>query len=135
MTIGVLEATAVLALITALGLLLAVMEAPPRNPARYSGPVYDPQRGAIRRAGAVGYTGRKCPLCGQTTFGNSDRCGACGRLNIPAPVAPYESTKLLSLHPARPSLVASESPFSDARPRSTPTRHDLPAAATHAEGK
>lgn len=88
-----MEVLALLGVIIVVGTVLAWLEAPPRNPARYSGPVYDPQRPVIRRAGAVGWTGKKCPLCGQTTWGNSDRCGACGRLNVSPPAVRTESTR------------------------------------------
>lgn len=88
-----LEAAILMGIIVGGCVLIAYFDAPPRNKARYSGLVYDPQRPVIRRAGAVGYTGRKCPLCGATTFSNfSDRCGACGRLNRRPPVVRTESS-------------------------------------------
>jgi hypothetical protein len=86
-----MEVVGVLMVIVTVGTLLMYFDAPPRNRARYSGRTFDPQRPVIRRAGAVGYTGRLCPLCGKTTFGNSDRCGACGRLNARPPVIPIEA--------------------------------------------
>lgn len=98
MIAGTVEVMGVLAIVVALSLVLAIMDAPPRNPARYSGSVYDPQRPVVRRAGAVGWTGRICPLCNVTTYGQSDRCGKCGRMNTSVPLVRTESTK-------RPSLV------------------------------
>ena len=94
LSIGVAEVWAVLAVIVVTGTLLAYFDAPTRNRARYSGPVFDPQRPVIRRAGAVGYTGKKCELCGMTTFSNyGDRCGACGRSFAKPLVARSESTR------------------------------------------
>jgi hypothetical protein len=95
--IGIVEVIAVLALIVFVGVMLAWFDSPLRNRGRYSGPVYDPQRPVVRRAGAVGYTGVKCPLCFATTFGNSPRCGKCGRLNVQPRVVRTESTARLTL--------------------------------------
>lgn len=98
MTIGTLEVLAMLALIVFIGTVLTYWDSPLRNRGRYSGRTFDPQRPVIRRAGAVGYTGKKCELCGMTTFSNfGDRCGACGRTFSKTYVAPTESTKRLSL--------------------------------------
>ena len=130
MIVGTLEVLAVLAFVTTLGLLLALMEAPPRNPARYSGSVYDPQRPVIRRAGAVGWTGRKCPLCHETTYGLSDRCGKCGRLNVSVPLVRTEHTARLSLTQSRPSLLASEASPSSRTPDASSPRHDPAATAS-----
>jgi hypothetical protein len=92
MNIGTVEVIGILMVIVTVGTLLMYLDLPPRNKARYSGLVYDPQRPVIRRAGAVGYTGRTCPLCGEVTFSNyNDRCGACGRLNVHQPVIPVEA--------------------------------------------
>ena len=86
------EVLGLLMVIVTTGTLLMYLDRPERNRSRYSGLVYDPQRPVIRRAGAVGWTGRTCPLCGETTFGNyNDRCGACGRFNKNLPVIPIEA--------------------------------------------
>ena len=121
MIVGTVEVMGVLAIVCVLCLLLAIVDAPPRNPARYSGPVYDPQRPVIRRAGAVGWTGRICPLCNVTTYGNSDRCAKCGRMNAAIPLIRTE-------HSARMAVPLTPSPASEVPPRtpnvSTLPRHD-----------
>jgi hypothetical protein len=92
-----IEVLVLLAVIVGVGTLLTWLEAPVRNHGRYSGPVYDPQKPLIRRAGAVGNSGRKCHFCGVTTFGLGDRCGKCGRLAVVLPRMRTEKTKRRSL--------------------------------------
>lgn len=101
-----IEVTGLLVFIIVIGASLTYLDSPLRNRGRYSGPVFDPQKRLYHRAGAVGYTGVKCPLCGVTTYGNSPRCGSCGRLNVSPRIARAES----SAYPVPPSPLASEGP-------------------------
>jgi hypothetical protein len=97
--VGVFEVTAVLAVVVILGVLLAIVDAPPRNPARYSGRTFDPQRPVIRRAGAerVGMTGKVCYFCDAVTYGYSQWCGRCKRVNPDLSGIRQESTQRLTL--------------------------------------
>lgn len=108
MMAGTVEVMGVLAIVVALSLLLAIVDAPPRNPARYSGRIFDPQRPVLRRAGAVDIGGRVCPLCQATTFGWSTRCGKCGRLNVQPRAVRTESTRAKLLVPLTTPSPASE---------------------------
>lgn len=102
------EVTGLLVFIIVIGAGLSYWDSPLRNRGRYTGPVFDPQRPLIRRAGAerIGMTGKQCYFCDQVTYGYSEWCGRCKRVSPQIPIAPVES----SAYPVPPSPLASEGP-------------------------
>jgi len=115
-----MEVIGLLMVVVTVGTLLAYFDAPPRNPARYSGRVFDPQRPVVRRAGAerVGMTGKVCYFCDAVTYGFSQYCGRCKRVGPDLSGIRAESTRRLTLVESTtptPSLTVAESPSRGAR--------------------
>lgn len=92
-----MEALILMGVIVGCCVLIAWLDKPLRYGPKYSGRIYDPQPRPEKRAGAVGWTGRVCPLCQKTTYGLSTRCGNCGRANALVPLVRTESTRRRAL--------------------------------------
>jgi hypothetical protein len=115
-----MEVLILLGFVVVLITVLAWLDAPPRNRARYSGRVFDPQLGAIRRAGAVpdaatwnAAVARNarvviCGVCGAATWGLSDACGRCGVVGPSSSGAAAEGS-------VGPSAVALQDDLTDVR--------------------
>jgi hypothetical protein len=75
----VIELAVLFGIIIGFSVLLAWLDSPLSNAARYRGRTFDPQRPVIRRAGVVrgNGIGRVCATCGAMTYGWSGRCGKC----------------------------------------------------------
>jgi hypothetical protein len=131
-----MEVIGLLMVIITAGTLLTYLEAFPRNPARYSGRVFDPQRPVIRRAGAerIGMTGRVCYFCDAVTYGYSPYCGRCKRVGPDLSGIRTQSTARLTLVESTqptPSLLASKGLSSSGTPVTTTQPCDDRAATAH----